>query len=789
MKRILSLLLVIFSLTLLVACGGETGPAVIEGKTSVDVRLGDPNFDMWAGITATDEAKGDVLAKVEVEGSVDVNTVGTYDVTFSVKGSDGEVAVLVVTFSVKEATLKGATDRKVSVGVAEFDPLLGVYLMDPVDGQITSGAPIQPTFEITIKSDGEVVEEVNTKDIGEYEITYKVTYKGVTTEFVRNISVVDQISWGGLGEEPYTARLEVGNTFVPTQGVTAIQPVLAEDGVTKTTRTLTSFIRVVRNEINNTIPGDYEVAYKIEDPDNLDQDPVVYLKENGVDVEVIRTVTVFNLIEILGASNTNVTKGDAFDPKAGVTAKDSLGAIDVSEISVSGVVDVNTEGTYKLTYTVTGSFEDTLSVERTVTVVPPIVGKTKIYFMSGDPKENDPFLPDYSGLYQKERQDLQRAAEEKHNVEVHYIPYPANAAWGDARINAMIQANINGKPLADVYYHISSDWIPRLATGGAIAPVDEFLKAGAYGEDVPQSIKDASKYKNKSYGFATSGLGLESGFYYNATMVQRLGLQNPTDMYLADNWSWSTFQAWALQAKAAIGAEEYVLGGVLSEYAEQLVPLNGGEFINEARGRVDFDNQYALDTYAFIKELYDAELFEPSRAYDAGSVDWLSGKVIFHPGHFWFINADNRWGSNINFELGFVPFPMSDAYKAANGTYRSPIYGPSFPVMGAGMTAQRKELVFKVWWDMQRRTTEEQGIEEFTNLLKERLEKDNYVEAYLTVYDKAYRSVLYGMGLGRYTNPSFASAINTGIPEGSYRSLLGEIKPAYTDALTRYLGA
>lgn len=787
MKRILSLVLVIFSLTLLVACKGETGPATIEGETSVDVRLGDPNFDLMAGITATDAVKGDILENVEVSGTVDVNTVGTYDVTFSVKGSDGEVAVLVVTYKVKAATFKGGEDRKVTVGVMEFDPLASLYLIDGVDGQITSGAPIQPTYEITIKFNGEEVEKVNTQEIGEYEINYKATYKGVTTEFVRTVTVVDEISFGGVG----AVELEVGNTFVPKQGVTAIQPIIDEETGNKTTRTLTDYIVVFHSNLNNTTPGEYQVTYKIEDPDNAGQDPIVYLKENNEDVQVVRTITVFNKIEILGAANTNITKGDAFDPKAGVTARDSVGTIDASEISVTGVVDPNTVGTYTLTYKVTGTFEDEFTVERTVTVVPPIVGKTDIYFMSGNPSENDPFLTSYTGQNQKERQNLQTAVEEKYNVKVHYVTYPANAAWGDSRQSAMIQANINGKPLADVYYHISSDWIPNLATGGAIAPVDEFLKPGGYGENVPLSVKNAGKYKNKSYGFSTEGLNIEAGFYYNADLVGSLGVQNPTDMYLAGNWTWSSFKAWALQAKASLKTDEYVLGGVISEYAENLVPLNGGEFINEARGTVAFGQQAALDTYAYLKELVDAELFEPAgdRAYDAGSANWLSGKVLFHPGHFWFVASNDRWGTNINFELGFVPFPMSDAYIAEGGQYRSPIYGPSFPVMAAGMTAQRKELVFKVWWDMQRVVPQEQGIEEFTNLLKQRFAKDNYVDAYLTVYDKAYRSVLYGIGIGKYSANSFARAINTGVPDGSYRTKIAEIEPTYKDALTRYLSA
>jgi maltose-binding protein MalE len=785
MKRILSLVLVIFSLTLLVACGGETGPATIEGKTSVDVRLGDPNFNLMAGITATDAVKGDILENVEVSGTVNVNVVGSYDVTFSVKGSDGELAVLVVTYNVKASTFKGTEDRKVTIGVAEFDPKASVYLVDGVEGQITSGAPIQPTFVIIIKHNGEEVEKVNTQELGEYEITYKATYKGVTTETVRIVTVVDEISFGGVG----AVELEVGFAFVPKQGVTAIQPIIDEETGNRTTRTLTDYIVVFDSNLNNTIPGVYQVTYKIEDPDNLGQDPIVYLKENNEDVQVVRTITVYNKVEILGATNTNITKGDSFDPKAGVTARDSLGAIDASEISVTGVVDPNTLGAYTLTYKVKGTFDDEITVVRTVTVVPPIVGKTDIYFMSGNPSENDPFLTSYTGQNQKEKQDLQTATEEKYNVKVHYVTYPANASWGPARQSAMIQAHVNGKPLADVYYHISSDWIPNLANGGAIAPIDEFLVPGAHGEDVPTSIRNASKYKNKTYGFSTSGLNIESGFYYNADLVSSLGLQTPTDMYLAGNWTWSTFQAWALQAKAALKEKEYVLGGVISEYAENLVPLNGGEFINEARGRVDFGNQAALDTYAFIKELVDAELFEPSadRAYDAGSANWLSGKVVFHPGHFWFIASDDRWGKNINFELGFVPYPMSDDYAASGGKYRSPIYGPSFPVMAGGLTTQRKELVFKVWWDLQRIVPEEQGIEEFTNLLKQRFAQDSYVEAYLSVYDKAYRSVLYGIGIGRYEVGSFASAINTGIPDGSYRTKISEIEPRYKSELERYL--
>ncbi len=801
MKRFLSLFILIFGVVLLAGCG-KKGPVTFEGKNEIYVRFGDPNFDMKAGLTAVDEAKGDVLAKVEADKEVNVNEEGEYIVTFSVKASNGELFTHTVKFIVKKLELQGAGDTKVVLGAYQFDPLNGVFVIDPVDGRITKANRVQADIQVSIKLEGsdEELEAVDTKTLGEYIITYTISYMGSTAIIERRVSIVEEILWIGVGE----TEIEVGDTFVPLQGVRASQPIKDDEG-NPTTRNISQFVRVVSNTIDNAKPGSYEVVYKIIDPTLFDPEdpnydptdhtkdpiPAVYLQENGEDVSVTRIVNVVNKIILMGVGNTSVTRDKTFDPMAGVSAKDSVGTIDASKISVDGVVDTTKEGTYELTYTVTGAFNTVLTVTRTITVTKPITGKIDIIFMSGNPSENDPFSPTYTGGHAEDKQRLQREVEERYNVTVKYVPYTDNAAWGDSRVNAMIQSVIDGKPLADVYYHVSSDWIPRLANGGAISAVDEFIAPGAHGEDMPESARKATTYAKKVYGFSTGGLGLEAGFYYNADIVNRLGLQNPTQLYLDGVWTWSKFKAWTLQAKAALGEGESVLGGHVGVYAENLVPLNGGDFINEERGKVVFRNQQALETYAFIKELYDAQLFEAEPAYDAGSQDWRSGKVIFHPGHFWFITADNRWGGKgdnkvINFELGFVPYPVSDSYS---GPYRSPVYGPSFPVMADGISQERKELVFKVWWDLQRKVPKEQAELEFRALLAERFAKEIYIQAYLSVRDSAYRSVINGLGISQWGTGSYLSAVNVGIREGTYSNLLREIEPAYQDALNRYLAA
>lgn len=72
-------------------------------------------------------------------------------------------------------------------------------------------------------------------------------------------------------------------------------------------------------------------------------------------------------------SDATVNKGDAFDLTAGVTGKDSTGADATAQIKVVGSVDTNAVGSYKLTYSLVDSTGERVEVERTITVVEPVV--------------------------------------------------------------------------------------------------------------------------------------------------------------------------------------------------------------------------------------------------------------------------------------------------------------------------------------------------------------------------------------------------------------------------------
>lgn len=500
-----------------------------------------------------------------------------------------------------------------------------------------------------------------------------------------------------------------------------------------------------------------------------------------------------------GVGNTEITVGDSFDPLSGVTATDAKDGDVTSDITVSGTVDVNTVGNYTLTYTVTDSDGNEKTATRTVTVkgldgcalhqelvggVCVAIEPEVITIMHGAVNEIDPFDEAYSGTEQLDRQELQRAVEEQYNVIINYEPYPPSAAWGPSRISAIIQSSVSGDHLSDIYW-ITSDWIQQLVEGDAIVDISSYLSTT--GQNIPDVYEDVGGYQGGVYGFESFDVTISTGLYYNADLVDSLGVENPTQMYLDGDWTWSEFESWATGVQTALsaqGEDYFALGGMLSYYAEAMIPLNGGSLINAATGRVSFAQTPALETYAFLTTLYEKGLFEPTPQYDAGSPSWQTGKVALHPGSLWFVNASNRWGG-LPFELGFVPYPTADGFE---GEYVSPVSGVALMSVASGMDPEREALVFEVWNALQLWPTAQESKDAFELSLLTKFDDELYIEAYLDIYDKVYLELLNAIGISAYGESGWARNINGAIRDGSSRTIVDSIKPTYEAALEDYLG-
>lgn len=301
--------------------------ATISFADDLHLHLGQKSFSLMDGVSAHDVKDGDLTNKVVYGSTVDVNTEGTYQVTYQVTDSAGHKTSatrdVVVTNDAPVIHVSG--NNQTEVGHA-FDPLQGVTADDYQDGDLTT--------EIKVAGD------VDTSKLGDYELIYTVTDKnGAVTTLKRSVTVFATAPTLDVSKVP--TELKVGDQFNPKANVTAVSPygdvIVAVDGSVDTSK-----------------PGSYELAYTA--TDKFGQKTV---KE--VTINVVADKPTLDLSKV----PTKLKVGDHFDPKASVTATSSYGDVPVD---VEGSVDTSKLGNYVLTYSVTDKFGQTTTQNLTVTV-------------------------------------------------------------------------------------------------------------------------------------------------------------------------------------------------------------------------------------------------------------------------------------------------------------------------------------------------------------------------------------------------------------------------------------
>ena len=139
------------------------------------------SFDVMNGVTATDDKDGDVTDKIIVGGTVDTNTIGSYDLTYDVQDETGN----------KAETLK----RRVVVSdeKAPVIKLIGANEINlEVKGTYTEeGATVTDNYNNNLNVIISGIVDTNT--LGTYTITYNATDNSgnKAVELTRKVNVVD----------------------------------------------------------------------------------------------------------------------------------------------------------------------------------------------------------------------------------------------------------------------------------------------------------------------------------------------------------------------------------------------------------------------------------------------------------------------------------------------------------------------------------------------------------------------------------------------------------------------
>lgn len=220
--------------------------------------------------------------------------------------------------------IPGATGIKSRYTVTYTDGVDGKVFKDQVHPNLVVGT-ITPEFDgtptradYTFTGWSPAVEERVTRSI-----TYNATW------VMNNAAPV-------INAEDKT--LTVGDTFDPKADVTAED---VEDG------DLTDKIEVLKNEVDTTKAGKYEVTYKVTDRKGAS-------RTKTITVTVNPKIEPLNEAPTIDVTDKEITVGDKFDPKEGVTAKDKEDGNLTDKIEIlKNTVDPSKPGVYEVTYKVT----------------------------------------------------------------------------------------------------------------------------------------------------------------------------------------------------------------------------------------------------------------------------------------------------------------------------------------------------------------------------------------------------------------------------------------------------
>lgn len=186
-------------------CDGEQNfpPEITVWPTEVTVTVGG-FYDIMEGVTADDLEDGDITSSLVSSGTVDFNTIGSYQICYDVTDSDGNSAVQKCRIiNVVEDNDGGDGDGEnpnlavpgevcIEESVVDYDFTKGVTATDLEDGNLTSAVTNDSSTSVVLGT------------IGDYTVTYFVTDSDSNTNSTtRKVFVRDDCSNddGGDGDE------------------------------------------------------------------------------------------------------------------------------------------------------------------------------------------------------------------------------------------------------------------------------------------------------------------------------------------------------------------------------------------------------------------------------------------------------------------------------------------------------------------------------------------------------------------------------------------------------------
>jgi len=239
---------------------------------------------------------------------------------------------------------------------------------------------------------------------------------------------------------------------------------------------------------------------------------------------------------------------------------------------------------------------------------------------------------------------------EKHNFNIEYeaIDY---GEYHDRLISSLMA----DQPLGDIVRIGKSFMIPSLTKQDLFWPIEEewIMNDRVFNQ---KYTKEFFQFKGKGYVFSDA-VDMATGFFYNKTLMQRLGLKPLQEYVDEDNWNWDTFIEVAKSANQDTNGDGKLdtWGLATGDFVEQALAANETDLVDE--DKQNLDDPRVIETLEFISKLYKENLPRPTEGGD-----WTEPRSFFVEGNV-LMKAGADWETSglkedmPDYELGFVPFP------------------------------------------------------------------------------------------------------------------------------------
>lgn len=414
--------------------------APVLKANNITLTQGEKFTDSMLKATAMDKEDGNLTGSIIYTGHVNTEVPGKYTIYLSVKDSQGAIAKTSVTVIVKAKEtkpIKPATPDKEQNSDKTQPNKPNTNPTKPViKPQMLNNAPQITGHNVTInqgskfsldmlgikatdKEDGNLTNDVkvlennvNTAKAGNYEVVVKVTDKqGASCKATFKVTVKEVVKPAVIDSVPviegHDVTINEGETFnVASLGLKATDK---EDG------NITASIKVVENNVNTSKAGTYTVKVQVQDKQGAKVTKIFNVTVKAKEVvkpskPVVKPQVINACPEITGHDVT-INQGTMFsDNMLGLSAFDKEDGNLTKDIKVTGNVNVDVAGTYKVTATVQDKQGAKATKTFTVTVkkvVKPVVMDSAPTLEGHDVTINqgDKFSNDMLGVTANDKED------------------------------------------------------------------------------------------------------------------------------------------------------------------------------------------------------------------------------------------------------------------------------------------------------------------------------------------------------------------------------------------------